>query len=411
MSDRIPDAQNRKKILKHMILQLHSGEAPEEVKNRLALWLQKIPYQDVVEVEQELMAEGLPQEEVLRLCDVHARVLEGKIDRTGTPAVGPGHPVEILKRENSALEKVVERLQELYSRSGSVKTPEQARILVSGMAELFNSLAQVALHYAKKENLVFPYLEKQGITGPPKVMWSKHDETRRMLKAAQQVLGVSGTISSGDLEAMVETVLKPASQSILEMILKEEEIFFPMCLDKITEKDWREIGRQMPEIGFCLIEAGADRKPAEEPGEIQDAGILDGTLTLPTGTLNAAELTSLLNTVPFDITFVDSDDKVRYFSQGKERIFARNRSILGRDVRLCHPTSSVHVVEKILADFKSGKRDSAPFWIKLGKKFIHIEYFALRDGKGRYLGTLEVSQDLTLKKSLKGEQRLLSYES
>jgi DUF438 domain-containing protein len=408
MSELIQNAESRKKILKHMILQLHGGEAPGEVKNRLAELLQKIPYQDVVEVEQELMAEGLPQEEVLRLCDVHARVLEGKTDRAAAPAIQPGHPVEVLKSENRALEKVVEKLQDLYRRSVSVQDSQQAHSLAAEMSVLFNSLTEVNLHYAKKENLVFPYLEKQGITGPPKVMWGKHDETRRMLKAAQQVLGVSGTLASGDLEAMVETVLKPASQSILEMILKEEEILFPMCLDKISGKDWQDIERQMPEIGFCLIDAGAVRKPAAQD-ETRSAGISEGNLSLPTGAMNAAELISILNTLPVDITFVDSDDKVRYFSQGRERIFARNRSILGRDVRLCHPPSSVHVVERILADFKSGKRDSAPFWIQTGGKFIHIEYFALRDGNGRYLGTLEVSQDLTLKKSLTGEQRLLSY--
>ena len=117
----------------------------------------------------------------------------------------------------------------------------------------------------------------------------------------------------------------------------------------------------------------------------------------------------MLNSIPFDLTFVDKDDRVRYFTQGRERIFARSRAILGRKVQLCHPPSSVHIVEKILDDFHAGRQSRAPFWINLKDRFIHIEYFALRDKDGGYLGTLEVSQDLTEKRALGGEQRLLSY--
>ncbi len=120
-------------------------------------------------------------------------------------------------------------------------------------------------------------------------------------------------------------------------------------------------------------------------------------------------MTAVLNTLPFDLTFVDKNDEVRYFTQGKERIFDRNIAILGRKVQMCHPPSSVHIIEKIIDDFKSGKHDQAPFWINLGGKFIHIEYFAVRDDEGKYMGTLEVSQDLTKLRELEGEQRLLSY--
>ncbi|MFH1297517.1 MAG: PAS domain-containing protein, partial [Bacteroidota bacterium] len=130
---------------------------------------------------------------------------------------------------------------------------------------------------------------------------------------------------------------------------------------------------------------------------------------LPSGSFSVEELLAILNTLPVDITFVDKNDKVKYFSQGKERIFDRNRAILGRDVRMCHPPSSVHVVEQILTDFKNGKELSAAFWIQMQGRFVHIEYFALRDTKGEYLGSLEVSQDLTEKRALQGEQRILSY--
>jgi DUF438 domain-containing protein len=125
--------------------------------------------------------------------------------------------------------------------------------------------------------------------------------------------------------------------------------------------------------------------------------------------LTPTELRTILNTIPFDLTFVGADDTVRYFTQGRERIFARNRAIIGRKVQMCHPPGSVHIVQQILDDFKSGKASRAPFWITLNGRFLHIEYYAVRDEQGTYLGTLEVSQDLTEKRALTGEQRLLSY--
>jgi DUF438 domain-containing protein len=130
---------------------------------------------------------------------------------------------------------------------------------------------------------------------------------------------------------------------------------------------------------------------------------------MPSGSFSAEELLSILNTLPIDMTFVDKDDKVKYFSQGAERIFTRNRAILNRDVRLCHPPASAHIVDKIIDDFKSGKQSRAPFWINMGGKMIHIEYFALRNEKGEYLGTLEVSHNVSTYRDLEGEQRILSY--
>jgi len=192
------------------------------------------------------------------------------------------------------------------------------------------------------------------------------------------------------------------------MIYKEEEILFPMSLDKLTKQEWYEIYQQSIEIGFCLYDPTGKWKP--EGVKVEEKSLEEtGRIQLPSGSFNIPELTAILNTIPFDLTFVDKDDTVRFFTQGKERIFARSRAILGRKVQLCHPPSSVHIVERILDDFKSGKQDQAAFWINMGGRFIHIEYFAMKDENGNYLGTLEVSQDLTEKRKLQGEQRLLSY--
>jgi len=266
----------------------------------------------------------------------------------------------------------------------------------------------VEKHYQRKENLLFPFLEKHKITGPPTVMWGKHDETRELLKGAIETLKATEQISVTEAKATIDLVLKPASTAIEEMIYKEEEILFPMCLDTLSDGEWYEIYNQRVEIGFCLYGPTDTWKPVGI--EHEKVAVADnGKIQLPSGSMTVTELTALLNTIPFDLTFVDKDDSVRYFTQGKERIFARNRAILGRKVQRCHPPSSVHIVEQILDDFKSGRQDNFAFWINMGGRFIHIEYFALRDNEGNYHGTLEVSQDLTKKRKLAGEQRLLSY--
>lgn len=408
MSELLNNANKRKQLLKHMILQLHKGEAPEDVRKQLTRLLGQVPYGDVVEVEQELIAEGLPEEEVLRLCDIHSAALKGALDLSGAKTAPLGHPVHTFQQENRALEWELAALNRHYETLNALKEDDDASQLFSEIHNSFNALMDVEKHYVRKENLLFPFLEKHGITGPSTVMWGKHNEARQLLKAALEALSAANQITTGEAKTVVELVLKPASNAIEEMIFKEEEILFPMSLDKLTETEWYEIYKQSVEIGFCLYDPKDAWQPegaVSEPEPITAAG----KIQLPSGSLSVAELTALLNTIPFDLTFVDKDDTVRYFTQGKERIFARNRAILGRKVQNCHPPSSVHVVNQILNDFKSGQQDRAAFWINMGGRFIHIEYFALRDNEGKYLGTLEVSQDLTEKRKLKGEQRLLSY--
>jgi DUF438 domain-containing protein len=409
MSELINNSQSRKELLKHMILQLHEGVAPDAIRARMIELMTKIPYSEVVEVEQELIGEGLPESEVLRLCDIHSQALEGHIDLSGMKIVAPGHPVDTFKRENRELEKVVKELHELFSRSETELTGPGKEKYLNAVKGLFNSLTDVDKHYRRKENLLFPFLEKYGITGPPKVMWGKHDETRDLLKNAINVLNMPGEITPEMMRVKIDLHLNPAAKAITDMIMKEEEILLPMTLDKLTETDWYGIYRQTNEIGYCLYDPDITWKP-QGTEETEGTSAQEGIVSLPSGKFTSEELLAVMNTLPVDITFVDRNDKVKYFSQGKDRIFDRNRAILGRDVRMCHPPSSVHVVEQIVSDFKSGKADSAPFWIQMGGKFIHIEYFALRNEKGEYLGTLEMSQDLTEKRKISGDQRLLTYK-
>ena len=411
MSELLEHSDKRKELLKHMILQLHKGEAPEAVKTQLTRILGEVPYDDVVAVEQELIEEGLPIDDILKLCDIHTAALKGKISHEGAKTAPKGHPVHTFKEENRALKWEIDALEKLFIEFSKLKDSENLADIIYQIRIRFQALNDVEKHYSRKENLLFPYMEKHGIDGPPKVMWGKHDETRELLKAANEALEQSPGSSAGAFKLVIDLVLKAVTSSIEEMIFKEEEILFPMTLDSLNDSEWYSIYKHSLEIGFCLYDPVDEWKPEGEVEELED--IKDKApserIQLPSGSMTPDEINAIFNSIPFDLTFVDKNDKVQYFTQGRERIFARTRAILGRDVKMCHPPSSVHIVEKIINDFRSGKEDSAPFWIELHGKFISIEYFALRDKDGNYLGTLEVSQDLTEKRALEGQQRLLSY--
>ncbi|WP_372653542.1 DUF438 domain-containing protein [Draconibacterium sp.] len=408
MSELINNSKYRKEQLKQLILKLHQGESADSVRKELVESLKNIPYGEVVEVEQELMQEGLPEEEVLKLCDVHGSVLEGNVDLSGAKTIPEGHPVDVFQQENVELRKVAEQAKHQLDELPNVDKTE-FKTYAQQLESLFNQLMDVDKHYQRKEYLVFPYLEKNEITGPPKVMWGKHDEIREQLKACITILKTP-ELKFEDLFDALEILFYVALQGLVDMIQKEEEILFPMAMDVLTTEDWWNIHKQTLEYGFSLYDPKVEWKPEGLTDEATESNVnSDGNIQLPSGSFSAEEIKAILNSVPFDMTFVDRNDKVKYFTQGKERIFARSRSIINRDVRLCHPPGSTHIVEKIIEDFKSGKASHAPFWIQMKGKFIKIEYFALRDEDGKYLGTLEVSQDLSENRSLEGERRILSY--
>ncbi len=400
-------AESRKDLLKHLILQLHVGAAPAQVQRQLVRMLGQVPYGLVVEVEQELMEDGMPPEEVTRLCHLHGAALQGAIDLSGAAAAPPGHPAHVFHEENAALSRELAGLErELAELDALEEGALAAEALLLSVRARLNALADVEKHYLRKEHLLFPYLEKHGITGPPKVMWGKHDETRALLRGAMEALAAAPA-TAAEARAVTALAVRPAAQAVRDMIQREEDILLPMSLDTLAELEWWEIARQSPEIGFCLVDPSEGWRPESAPTpEASEAG---GRIRLPTGVFTAGQLEAILNALPLDATFVDAEDRVRYFTHGRERVFARSRAVLGRKVQHCHPPSSVETVDDILRGFREGKQDRAAFWIQKRGRFVHIEYLALRDASGAYLGCLEVTQDLTEKRKLEGEQRLLSW--
>ena len=178
----------------------------------------------------------------------------------------------------------------------------------------------------------------------------------------------------------------------------------------LTEDEWGEIWASSPRYGWCLVEPREGYRPPESA--VREAMRIDerAAVQLPTGSLSLEKLTRIFATLPVDLTFVDTDDRVAFFSEGPERVFARSKAIIGRKVQHCHPPRSVEVVDRILDDFRTGRQSVAEFWIEFQGRFVHIRYFAVRGGEGQYLGTLEVTQDATRLRALEGERRLLQYE-
>jgi DUF438 domain-containing protein len=241
-------------------------------------------------------------------------------------------------------------------------------------------------------------------------MWSIHDDIRAGLKQSREAFAKSnaeGTIAS----------LKEAIQAIRDMIYKEEHILYPASLDMLTDQEWIKVKEGEADIGFAWVvpDTGWPENLIQEPEDVPPGPeeVLEeiaGALGLDTGRMTLEQINLMLTHLPVDLTFVDENDRVAYYSEGPERIFPRSPAIIGREVRNCHPPKSVHLVNQILDAFKSGSRDTAEFWIELGGKFIFIRYFAVRDADGYYRGCLEVSQDLTKIRKLEGQQRLLDWE-
>ena len=396
MSESINNREYRKGIIKQIIKELHDGKTVDEVRQKFEDAFAGVSASEITDAEQALISEGLPISEVQRLCDVHSAVFKGSIEeihRETDPAKIPGHPVNVLMLENRKLEKIIEEKLKPYLE----KNKESLEAVLKGLDEL----SIIDIHYSKKENLLFPYMEKYGITAPPKVMWGVDDEIRDDLKMLKSDL--SHGVFNDDHKKSVEELLN----RINEMIFKEENIMLPMLLDKMTQDEWKRVADDSSEIGN-IIEFIPVWRPDKETKEEYKEDIKEpGAIILPTGVFNIEELTNMLNTLPIDITFVGSDDTVKYFSQSSERIFARTKTIIGRNVSNCHPPASVHIVEGIVEDFKSGKKDREDFWIKMGDKYVYIRYFAVRDEKGKYLGVVEVTQDIKPVQEITGEKRLV----
>lgn len=410
MSELIDNRAHRIGVLKEIIQHLHAGAAPELVKERLREIVGQTDATEIMAMEQQLMAEGMPVEEVRSMCDLHSQVTRDLLVQIAPPpSVQPGHPIDTFRHENAALKDVIARMRGVSAGIGNLDGNADIKEVVFRLRQSANDLMDLDKHYQRKEHALFSCLERHGITGPSKVMWAKDDDVRKLLKQMNKAAHDCAPTTSAVTQFFKQHAL-PCVAAVEEMIFKEENILFPMALQTLTENEWAEVWSASPKYGWCLVEPRTGYAPPLSVGAATSAVPNDGTIMMPTGHVSVEQLVAVLSTLPLDLTFVDAEDRVAFFSEGPERIFARSKAIVGRKVQHCHPPRSADTVNEILDDFRSGRQNVAEFWINLRGKFVHIRYFAVRNSGGEYLGTVELTQDLAPLRQLSGERRLLSYE-
>jgi DUF438 domain-containing protein len=371
-----PEEEKRRlDILKSLILQLHAGGDLKSLKKQFKELLADVEPTEIANMEQTLIQSGeLTAEQITKLCDLG--IFEDALQTKESVESTPGHPLHTYMEENKAVLKLIGELR---------KTPTP---------DLFDKLKQIEIHYTRLENQLFPKLEQVGFTGPSNVMWAKHDEIRAMIKEAK-------------VDALDELL-----QSIEDMVFKEERILFPTALEKLSSGDWGDVKRGEEEIGFAWVTPGNDWQPVTPMSiHMPEKEISKPLIDLSVGKLSALQVDLLLKHLPMDLTYVDAEGKVAYYSDSEHRIFPRSAGIIGRKVENCHPPKSVHIVNQIVESFQKGEKDIAEFWFEKEGRFLHIRYYAVRDSAGTFQGTIEVSQDVTDIRKLQGEQRLLSWKS
>ena len=389
--------------LREIVKNLNEGTDVKKVKKQFDKLLRNISPEEIANVEQSLIDEGVPVEHVQKLCDIHVQVFDDALKKQGKSKILPGHPIHSYKEENRELKKRI-RVFLKASRGRAQSFPEA-----------MSDLQLIQLHYVRKENQLFPYLENVGFTGPSKVMWGKHDEIREHFRLLEHMY------QKGD-ESGVKKKSSELAKALKNMVFMEEKILFPTALRKLPESAWAKIRRGESSIGYAWI------KPANlwdsNVADFSETASLDGSgdaaqstvtgsesrIELDTGSLTPGQINLMLKNLPFDMTYVDEHGKVAYYSEGKERIFPRSPGIIGRDVANCHPPKSVHIVEKIIESLKNKEKENAEFWIQMNGLFIHIRYFPIFDDDGIYRGIIEVSQELTGIRALEGEKRLLNWQ-
>ncbi len=409
MSELIDNRARRVETLKEVITNLHNGMPAEEVKAKLKTLVRETDHSEIMAMEQELMAHGMPAGEIQRMCDLHSQVTREVLVTLPGKTLAPGHPIDTFRRENEAVRGVLARMRLAMSEAGKSADPTETGASLLDWQQSMNDLMDLEKHYQRKEHLLFSCLERHGVAGPSRVMWGKDDEIRALLKNLARALRAEG--EGSDWARTATAAGEAVANAVEEMIYKEEKILFPLCLDKFTDAEWGEIWESSPRYGWCLVEPreGFRHPVPSTAGEMQAANATG--IQFPTGHLSIDQLRGIFSTMPVDITFVDANDRVAFFSEGPDRLFARSKAVIGRKVQNCHPPRSVDIVNHILNDFREGKQDVAEFWINLRGRFVHIRYFAVRGEENRYLGTLEVTQDVTNIRALEGERRLLQYDT
>jgi len=401
----VPDVSiDRKGKIKELIKLLHAGKKPEQIKEEFKDVLRTISPAEIARIEEELIAEGMPREQIRRLCDIHLAVFKESLEKPRSE-VSPGHPIHTFMEEHGIILQFLEGLKNILQKVKAAKSFDEIKHETEEIKKIAENLMEIEKHNVREENVLFPHLEKHGISEPPAIMWAEHNELRDKKKKLIELTKSIDTLGFKRFQKQLTETVDYIADTLTSHIYKENNILYPAALATTTGEEWKDIKEQCDDLGYCNFTPEYAKVAFEEAKKHVIAP--EGLIAFETGDLSKQEIEAIFNTLPVDITFVDANDTVRYFSKAKERIFPRTRAIIGRKVQQCHPSKSIHIVNRVIDDLRKGRRKSADFWIDIQGKKIYIRYFPVRNEKGEYLGVLEVSQDITEIQKIKGERRLL----
>jgi hypothetical protein len=352
---------------------------------------------DVVELVDYLVRQNIPIAELKIVINKLLNLLYNSIIRYKSEPIKEKTFLWYLMHNNLVAEKKIQQLKPYIKQ---INKHSNTREIIGALKQKFKDLEKFTKVYTIKENILFPQIEKKlEKYRCIQIMWSFHDDIRRNIKSIINILDEKrfDLKTFNRLSAEIFFNLKAIS-------FRDNKILFPV-IDRIIEDNiFDKMLEESIEIGFPYLQPQKHKKIQQEKFDAEQI------INLPTGSLSLEQLNLILNHLPVDLTFVDENNKVRYFSQPKNRIFPRTIGVIGRDVKNCHPPESVHIVEKIVEKFRKGEKDEADFWIKMGKKFILIKYYAVRNAQGQYKGVLEVSQEIQDIMEIKGQKRLLNWD-
>lgn len=402
------DQEKRIDMLTGYIKRLGEGEDLEQVRKEFVANFKDVDAAEIAQAEQTLMKSGVPLNEVQRLCDVHSALFHGatktekianaekevaaslankkpkKLKRTDGGDIKyqelcqiEGHPLQILTMENEAISK------QLAAMRNALETGED-------VLPQLNKTRQIAVHYARKGDLLYPPLkEVHGFAGPSDVMWTVDNEIRDTLRRLYTDAEKNPyRLQQEDWQENVKAQLTRAE----EMVYKETNILYPLCAKTFTDEEWKQIGRDQEDFEPCLIDSVPHWQEALDEGKTPQGNT--GDISLPSGHFNARQLEAILNTIPLEITFIDENNINRYFNDGKgKKLFKRPLAALDREVFTCHPPKAQPVVRGVIQELKNGK-ESVDIWTSRDNEPVLIRYMAVRDKQGNYVGTMECVQKM-----------------
>ena len=393
----------------------------EEARKALKDRVQHLAPYEIAIIEQEMVEETEDEcikEDIQAMLEVFQDVLVTKDQE-----LPENHPISCYRRENAKMKELLLSVEDLV----------QYPLIKNQWLELYEELLKFKIHLSRKQNQLYPVLEKKGFTRPTTTMWTLDDFIRDEISECYNLL----------LEDKEEEFIGKQAElvaDVRDLMDKEENILYPTSLEMINEEEFRYMAEGDQEIGFAYISVQADKSGnsasasssasastagaplsglSSAPGFAEElAGLLgkygfnnkEEKLNVSTGQLTLEQINLIYQHMPVDLSYVDENELVCFYTDTKHRVFPRSKNVIGRDVKNCHPKASVHIVEEIIKKFRSGEQDKAEFWINKPDLFIYIIYYAVRDEKGKFRGVLEMMQDCTHIRSLQGSQTLLTWE-